>query len=282
MHHIVSSSENIIDNLQINSLNCKLLHSSTALKRRLNHSPPNALQITTPTPTVMPIEPTLCSSQPSDSVYRVSSDNKLIDTSADVQPVTIEKDNPAHSPANVFYYPAEKDTLLDIFYFIVTCKKGSRMVLMNEKINYVIKIRENSKLLKERKIKKVVEDVECNLTSLNECITFKTFICLCIIHKIDILCLFPHSYYHNKEDNGLSHILHYDDTRRKYYYESAHAQINAVGYCDKKIEMVSYDKQLKALSAYKKDELVYICNKLGLCVGNKKKEELYADIMKLI
>jgi hypothetical protein len=148
---------------------------------------------------------------------------------------------------------------------------------MNEKINYIYKIRENYKLLKQHKIKKIQEDVEINLGDTAN-ISLKTFFSLCIIYKINILILYKHSYFEYIYDNTEPlNIIEFDDNTQLYML----LKQQNVGLKANKIKVYSIDKIMKSVGSYTKQELIDICSILKLPT-DKRKNELYEEIVKLV
>jgi hypothetical protein len=241
----------LINNLQVNSLNCKLLYKSSFLKRKRNMGNKNSCLI-------------------KDQV-KINNEN-----------VKNNEKNKNLKNNNDIFIPNGNDSLFEIFNKVINNEVGNFLKDMNNKINYVYEIRNNIKLLKEYKLKKIVEDIENNLANNNENITFKTFFALCILHKLNFLCLYKHSFFEfsldDNIDNKTYHIIHYNYETQKYYYEYCNDILKYNNLKLNRIQMDSFNKHIKCIGNYTKPELIIICKSLLIdnsFYDKKTKNDIY-------
>jgi len=97
------------------------------------------------------------------------------------------------------FTPRSYDTLFWCFYIILEGTDAYHMtgnhkfqIEKNKKICFIEKIRKNKVLMKAHKLK--INDIENDLLN-NRCITYKTFLALCILHNINIIMIFDNYYY---------------------------------------------------------------------------------------
>ena len=199
-----------------------------------------------------------------------------------------------------FFYPKEKDQLFWCYFIIQhgfsKYEYPGTTSFANEKIEKFKSIehmRANKQQLKTKKIKNIREDVEDELAN-KQIIGMKTFIALCIASNINIM------YIHNRKcfelifDDQLSiHVVHCknnkDSSAFKYCYEITATKEQIDNYRSTLFKWESVDKPLKAISAYKLEELQNLCQQLALeacndkqTFKNKTKKDLYELlIMKL-
>lgn len=196
---------------------------------------------------------------------------------------------PKHVKESIFF-PREQDSLFWCYYIISSGESNYEMMNVKNsliskqiKINYVNKIRMNKQIVKTYKFD-TITNLESNLANDNN-ISIKTIMTLCAIDKINVIFVSRKTYYELlMNDTEPIYIIREVEIQSKYNkkygfeissLESLH-QIRTTLY---KIETL--DKPVKALSSYKLQDLIDICNKLSIEVKridngkNKSKNELY-------
>lgn len=188
-----------------------------------------------------------------------------------------------------FFIPKEKDTLFWCFYIM---KNGDTKYEMIEyrnliiekkiKIEYIEKIRKEKQLIKTYKFN-TLTNIENNLLN-DDKLDVKTFLSLCVIENLNVLFIKGKCYYElaMNDENDL-HIV-YCFENGKYGYE-----LNSVSNSETKkaslYQLDNIEKPIKAISAYKVQDLLDICNKLGIETVNlettksKSKKDLYEAII---
>ena len=186
-----------------------------------------------------------------------------------------------------FFIPQEKDGLFWCFFVI---KNGfsayeypGATSFVNEKdikFKLIESLRTKKQILKTKKIKNIKEDVEDDLANKNK-IGMKTFIALCAVENINVLFIHKRKCFELmcEEDNPF-HVIHWQENPEKYCYEMNLSKEALDKYRNTLFKWESLEKPLKAMSSYKADELMELCNKLGLQekVENlikKTKKDLY-------
>jgi hypothetical protein len=208
---------------------------------------------------------------------------------------TVKKD------VNHIFYPKQKDSLFWSFYIMVYGDVAYELIqpinLVSEKkikIEYIEKIRVNKVLLKQHKYATLTH-IENQL--LNEQrIDIKTFFSLCVLEKMNVFYIHKKTYYDlviNKDDNNI-------DTNNSTFilYSSTNPKINnhiKYGFelgISEKIEnfkkeffhIENLEKPIKTISAYKLNDLLEYCKRLGIETMNqnnktKNKKELYESLI---
>ena len=186
-----------------------------------------------------------------------------------------------------FFTPKQKDTLFWCFYII---KYGmtdydyigniSFTKEKEEKFKLIDFLRLNIRLLKEKKMKNIKEDIEDELAN-KEIINMKTFISLCIVYKFNILFIHNRKCYNLLSMEGDPyHVIHYitnnsvtnnsikngnGNKKTQYYsYELNASQEKLEHYKNTYFNWECINKPLKSITAYKLEELVEICKKMDL------------------
>ena len=148
-----------------------------------------------------------------------------------------------HKEKDRFFFPKEKDQLFWCFYIIK-------------------------------------EDVEDELAN-KQTIGMKTFVALCVVNNINLI------YIHKRkcfeiifDEESPIYVVHChnnsDSSGYKYCYEENISKEQIEKYRSEYFKWVCVEKPLKAITAYKLDELIELCKKLGLTeMENKKKTNLY-------
>lgn len=186
-----------------------------------------------------------------------------------------------------FFIPQEKDSLFWCFFVIkngfAAYEYPGTTSFVNEKaekFKLIESLRTKKQILKTKKIKNVKEDVEDDLANKSK-ISMKTFIALCAAENINVLFIHKRKCFELmcEEDNPF-HVIHWYDNPEKYCYEMNLSKEALDKYRNTLFKWESLEKPLKAMSSYKSDELMELCNKLGLQekvdnLNKKTKKDLY-------
>lgn len=192
--------------------------------------------------------------------------------------------------------PNERDTLFWCFYIMVkgidTYKQMINRNIVVEKqlkIEYIDKFRENKTLVKTHRLGPL-SHIE-NMLLNESCIDMKTFQALCILDNVSCVFTFGKCYHEiniDKDDevgDDISniHTIVSDSAineRKKYSYrsnttlDSINLVRNTMFYVD------NLSKPVKAMTSYKLEELIDMCNRLQIEIEPKlKKKELYERIV---
>ena len=201
--------------------------------------------------------------------------------------VASEEGQSPTSRASEFFFPREKDTLFWCFYIM---KNGAdvyhhlphRNIVVEKqmKIEYINQLRENKSLLKSAKTAPL-SHVENQL--LNEhCIDAKTFNALCVLEGLSCILTFHHCYNEiNIETDEVDdiHMITKSSNPDKYGYKTAQADnVHLVRETYYKVDNLA--KPIKAMTGYKLDELVVICEKLAIDLDpTYRKRDVYEKIV---
>lgn len=186
-----------------------------------------------------------------------------------------------------FFIPQEKDALFWCFFVIkngfAAYEYPGTTSFVNEKaekFKLIESLRTKKQILKTKKIKNVKEDVEDDLANKSK-ISMKSFIALCAAENINVLFIHKRKCFELmcEEDNPF-HVIHWYDNPEKYCYEMNLSKEALDKYRNTLFKWESLEKPLKAMSSYKSDELMELCNKLGLQekvdnLNKKTKKDLY-------
>jgi hypothetical protein len=192
------------------------------------------------------------------------------------------------------FIPKEEDTLFWCYYIISSGESSYEMMNVKNsliakqlKINYVDKIRTNKQIVKIYKFD-TITNIESNLANDN-IINIKSVMTLCAVDKINIIFIKKNTYYELlMNDTDPIYIIRETEYKskycKKYGFEIANPDIlEEIRTTLYKVETLN--KPIKALSSYKVQELLDICNKLAIEVKhtdtgkNKSKNELYESLM---
>jgi len=152
------------------------------------------------------------------------------------------------------------------------------------KIEYVEKIRLNKVLLKTYKFN-TFSELENNLTN-DKTLSLTSLLSLCALDNLNIMVIQNKTYYELRmnDSTDMAIIQKFD---KKFGVKLADNEF-AAGLKNDLIQIENVEKPLKAISAYKVNDLIAICNKLEIDVKQvssektKTKKELYEDIYKKI
>jgi hypothetical protein len=191
------------------------------------------------------------------------------------------------------FIPIEKDTLFWCYYIIVngdikyeSLNHKNTLVEKQLKIDLVSLVRKNKDLLKKNGKFDTIINIENNLANENN-INIKTFLSLCAIAKVNIIYVSKKTYFESlMNDTSVVYVVSevFNKYYKKYGYQLATDSIlNNIRETLYKLDKV--DKQIKAISSYKVEELVNICSKLAIETSNKdtgktkSKKDLYESII---
>ena len=195
-----------------------------------------------------------------------------------------------HNKFGVFI-PPEMDSL---FWCLYIMKYGeihyemldNKSVVTEKKlkIEYVEKIRLNKVLLKTYKFN-TFSELENNLTN-DKTLSLSSVLSLCALDNLNILVIQNKTYYElcMNDSHDTAIIQKFD---KKFGVKLVDNDFT-MGVKNDFIQIENVEKPLKAISAYKVQDLINICNKLEIDVKHalsektKTKKELYEDIYKKI
>ena len=190
---------------------------------------------------------------------------------------------------NSFFIPnSATDTLFWCFYIM---KNGFHLYemfphknLIGEKkikIDYVELIRNNKLLLKKYKFSTFanIENVLANEKRLD----ISTFFSLCVLENMNVLFIKNKMYYELLMNDSDDIFIIRQTNNNIFGYESRKIS-ETLKLKEELLKIDNVDKPLKAISAYKLDDLLFMCNKLelntidNLTKKSKKKKDLYETL----
>jgi hypothetical protein len=206
----------------------------------------------------------------------------------------VQKQQPEKKAQERFFYPKEKDQLFWCYFIIqngfAKYEYPGTTSFVNEKeekFRCIEYMRNNKQQLKTKKIKNIREDVEDELAN-KQTIGMKTFIALCIANNINIMYIHKRKCFELVCDDQMPmHVVHCinnkDSSAFNYCYELAPTTEQLDTYRNTLFKWESVEKPLKAMSAYKLEELVELSKRLVLDIlpeganslKNKTKKDLY-------
>ena len=214
---------------------------------------------------------------------------KLYPTTKDI--INVKQTNTTRQQ---LFIPNQQDSLFWCFYIIKngdlnyeTLNNKNSLIAKQMKIDLVDLIRKNKDIVKMYKFD-TISNLESNLANDNN-LNVKTFLTLCAIENINIIFLRKNTYYEMMmNDSNTIYTVHEIQSQSKYnnkygYEMGTNESITNIRKSFFKLD--SIDKPIKAISAYKLNELTDICNKLVINIYNnvtskqKSKKELYESII---
>jgi len=185
-----------------------------------------------------------------------------------------------------FFTPKEKDTLFWIYYIIQngwekyeTPRATSFENEKKAKFEAIEFLREKKKLLKDKKVKNLREDIEDELGN-KPFIGMKTFMALCIASEKQIMFIHKKKCFDlcNDFDSASLEkapyfVVHQHPTQTKYSLELDPTCEKIASYKKDYIAWESLDKPIKAFSSYKLPELIELCVKAGFTEGKDEGKE---------
>ena len=228
--------------------------------------------------------------------YMLYEDNMINSLRIKIQPTP--KDIKIVKQTNIIrqqlFIPNQQESLFWCFYIIKngdvkyeTLNNKNNLIAKQMKIELVDVIRKNKDIVKMYKFD-TISNLESNLANDNN-LNVNTFLTLCAIENINIIFLRKNTYYEMlMNDSNKIYIVHEIQSQSKYnnkygYEMGTNESISNIRNTFFKLEAIG--KPIKAISAYRLDELINICNKLVININNnitskqKSKKELYEAII---
>jgi hypothetical protein len=228
--------------------------------------------------------------------YMLYEDNMINSLRIKIQPTP--RDTKIVKQTNIIrqqlFIPNQQDSLFWCFYIIKngdvkyeTLNNKNSLIAKQMKIELVDLIRKNKDVVKMYKFD-TISNLESNLANDNN-LNVNTFLTLCAIENINIIFLRKNTYYEMlMNDSDKIYIVHEIQSQSKYnnkygYEMGTNESISNIRNTFFKLEAIG--KPIKAISAYRLDELINICNKLVINIYNnitskqKSKKELYEAII---
>lgn len=175
------------------------------------------------------------------------------------------------------FFPHEHDSLFWSFYFIKNGKEtyeslGKINIVIERKIKieYIEKFREGKQVLKAYKCAPLTH-LENALLNEKQ-IDMKTLIALCVIEGMSLMYIYKNTYYEMNIDTDETtqiHVIERMDMPTRY---GTKIMTDVKTIRDSFYKIDNMNKPLKSMSAYKLDELVVFCNKLGLNMNTESKK----------
>jgi len=195
------------------------------------------------------------------------------------------------------FYPREEDSLFWCFYLMKNGHSAYELIEnrnivteMKFKIEYIDKLRKNKKHLKTHSHKfETLAHLEGSLSGSKR-IDMETFITLCFLEQINIMVINKSTFYQLFDDSEneteiKDMYMVCKDTKTKRYGYKLLNKDEIENYRNKYYHIENIIKPIKAVSAYKVDELVSICEKLSVSVVNdatgkrKTKQDMYESLV---
>ena len=221
-------------------------------------------------------------------------DKETTTKSFEKKEVVVQKEVVKKEVLEKIIVPCEQDTLFWCYYMIVngdiayeTLPNKNSLVAKQIKIDLVSLIRKNKEVIKTYKFD-TLTSVESNLAN-DACLNAKTFLSLCAIANINVIYISKKTYFESfMNDTSDVYIVKEQNQASKYikkygYYMGTHEDIQNIRNTLYKLDKI--DKPIKAMSAYKVEELVLICERLAIETTNtstsktKTKKDLYEAIV---
>jgi len=210
-----------------------------------------------------------------DNVRKVSTKQRR-DTRVNTEANKEESSSESSSQGSPFF-PDVHDSLFWSFYIMKNGQEeyeslGKINIVIERKIKieYIERFRQSKQVLKTYKTAPLthLENVLLNEKQID----IKTLIALCVIEGISFMYIYKNTYFEMNIDADESTQIHSIvrmDTPTKYGYKIIQ-DVKPIRESFYKID--NMNKPLKSMSAYKLDELVVFCNKLGLTMCNDGKK----------
>jgi len=196
-------------------------------------------------------------------------------------------------PVPTMYFPNQQDSLYWCYYIIANgdakyemLQNKNFLLAKQMKIELVDKIRKNKDIIKMYKFD-TLTGIESNLANDNA-INSKTFCSICAIDNINIIYISKNTYFELfMNDTNDVYIVKEVPAQSKYTFKYGFELVNkesANTITNTLYKIENINKPIKAESAYKVQDLIDICSKLGIEIntetGKKKtKKELYESII---
>lgn len=219
---------------------------------------------------------------------------RIIDSSNDINSNNnnniLEKSNIVKKE---YFIPKQKDTLFWCFYIMKNGidkyedlnETGISIVTEKQlKIGFVEKLRKEKQLIKIYKFASNTH-IENQLVNENK-IDIVTFLTLCVLENLNIIYLKKKTYYELlMNDNKDVHVVNFTDYGKFGYKLNIDNENNVNNIRTTLFKIENIEKPVKALSAYKLNELIEYCSKLDISIINEKtnkkknKNELYESLI---
>jgi hypothetical protein len=205
-----------------------------------------------------------------DSIRKVSSKHTRVNSDAD----TNKKESSSKGDT---FFPDVHDSLFWSFYIMKngqeaydTLGKINIVIERKIKIEYIERFRESKQVLKTYKTAPLtyIENILLNEKQID----IKTLIALCVIEGISFMYIYKNTYYEMNiaaDESTQIHAIVRMDMPTKYGYKIIQ---DAKPIRESFYKIDNMNKPLKSMSAYKLDELVVFCNKLGMTFDNDGKK----------
>jgi hypothetical protein len=227
--------------------------------------------------------------------YMLHEDNMIKSLRMKIEPIPkdIRTVKQINNVRQQLFIPNQQDSLFWCFYIIKngdvkyeTLNNKNSLLAKQMKIELVDSIRKHKDIVKMYKFD-TITNLESNLANDNN-LNVNTFFTLCAIENINVIFLKRNTYYEMMmNDSDKIYVVHEIQSQSKYnnkygYEMGTNDSISNIRNTFFRLE--SIDKPIKAMSAYKLNELTDICNKLVINIYNitgkqKSKKELYEAII---
>ena len=193
--------------------------------------------------------------------------------------------------SQTLFIPKDNDSLFWCLYIITNgltnySQLNNRNLVVEKKfkIDYVERLRKEKQLIKQYKFDSMT-NIENRLVNESR-IDMNTFFTLSVLGSLNIFFIKNKTYYElNMNDSNKIYIIKYLHDKDKYGFEETNKD-NLDDLRNKYYKVENIAKPIKAISAYKSQELIDICKKLEIETLNdsktkqKSKQELYESIIK--
>jgi hypothetical protein len=213
---------------------------------------------------------------------------------AEKNPFIKQQDQKKTETSVQIFVPSEQDTLFWCYYIIVngdnayeTLPNKNSLISKQLKIELVSLIRKSKDIIKTYKFD-TITNIESNLAN-DATLNAKTFLTLSAIANINVIYISKKTYFESfMNDTELVYIIREQNQVSKYvkkygYQLGTKEDIQSIR--DTLYKLDKIDKPIKAMSAYKVEELVVICERLAIETINKEtgknntKKDLYEAIV---
>ena len=208
-----------------------------------------------------------------DNIRKVSSKQRRFTTETNKD----ESTPTSSSSKGDTFFPDVHDSLFWSFYIMKNGQEayeslGKINIVIERKIKieYIERFRESKQVLKTYKTAPIthLENVLLNEKQID----IKTLIALCVIEGISFMYIYKNTYFEmniDADESSQIHAIVRMDMPTKYGYKIIQ---DAKPIRESFYKIDNMNKPLKSISAYKLDELVIFCNKLGMTLGNDGKK----------
>ena len=209
-----------------------------------------------------------------DNIRKASSKQRRVTTGTNTNKA---EESPSSSTKGDTFFPDVHDSLFWSFYVMKNGQEtydslGKINIVIERKIKieYIERFRESKQVLKTYKTAPLthLENVLLNEKQID----IKTLIALCVIEGISFMYIYKNTYFDmniDADESSQLHAIMRMDMPTKYGYKIIQ---DAKPIRESFYKIDNMNKPLKSMSAYKLDELVVFCNKLGIAGGNDGKK----------